>query len=95
MAWRALSGRLKTWDAGKHVLPAPGQHYLCWRHNAEATFELQGENVQDVQANLGLSGGFWEARGAPENCALVYAQASFPETSAVVYTPWAGAPKEP
>ena len=60
------------------MLPATGQNYLCWRHSAEATFELQGENVKDVQANLGISGGFWEALGAPENCALVYAPASFP-----------------
>ena len=60
------------------MLPAPDQNYLCWHHNAEASFELQGENVEDVQANLGISGGFWEALGAPENCALVYAPASFP-----------------
>ena len=73
-----LHGSSRAWDAVKHVLPAPGQNYLCWRHSADATFELQGGNVEDVQAHLGISGGFWEALGAPENCALVYAPASFP-----------------
>ena len=96
--WRArgpLQGSSEAWDDVKHVVPATRQNYLRCRHSAEATFELQGENVEDVRANLGLSGGFWEALGAPENCALVYAPASFPQNSAVVYTPWAVAPKEP
>ena len=72
-----LLGRLEAWGVVKHVLPAPGQNYFCWRHSAEATFELQGENVEDVQANFATSGGFWEALGAPENGAPVYALASF------------------
>ena len=79
--WRArgpLRGAWEAWDAVEHVVSATRQNYLCWRHSAEATFELQGENVEDVQANFATSGGFWEALGAPENCALVYAPASFP-----------------
>ena len=53
------------------------KNYLYWRHSGEATFELQVENPRDVLANFGISGGFPEARGAPENGALVYALASF------------------
>ena len=36
------------------------------------------KNSADVCANFAASGGFWEARGAPEICALVYAPAAFP-----------------
>ena len=58
-------------------MPATRQNELRCRHSAEATFELQGKNPEDVQANFGTLGGFLEAPGAPENDALVYALASF------------------
>ena len=53
----------EAWGIVNYMVPGTGQNYLCWRHSARDTFEL--------------SGGFWEAPGAPENCAHVYAPASF------------------
>ena len=71
-----LQSSSEAWDV-KHVVPATRRNDLCWRHSPEPTFELQVENPSDVLTNLGISGGFLEAPGAPENDALVYALASF------------------
>ena len=70
-------GSPEAWDVVKHVASATLKNYLCSRHSAEDIFELQSKNPEDVLANFGISGGFPEARGAPENGALVYALASF------------------
>ena len=53
------------------------ENYLCWHHSAEAAFELQGKNPEEVLANSSTFSGFLEASGAPETGALVYALASF------------------
>ena len=59
------------------MVPATLENYLCWRRSAEATFELQGDNPEDVSASFATFGGLLEAPGAPENAAPVSAPASF------------------
>ena len=46
--WTPLSGRLEAWGVVKHVLPAPSQIQLCWRHSAEAPFEAEVKIPADV-----------------------------------------------
>ena len=72
-----ILGSLEAWEAVTHVAPATPQNYFCWHPRAEATFEPHGKNPKNVLAICWISGGPFEAPGAPENGAPVYTPTPF------------------